>query len=164
MFCPKCRNNLISKNIDGTRRLICENCGYIFYINPLPVVAALCYRRRGEILLIKRGVPPAENKWALPTGFMEINETIRQGLLRELNEELNIKACDIRHIKILDVIQQKSSIYKSVIIIAHKIWLKKYPNIAAADDAREYKFYNLNSLPEIPFKSQKYLIKKFILR
>ncbi len=39
-----------------------------------------------KILLIKRGDKPFVNQWALPGGFMEIDETLDQAAARELKK------------------------------------------------------------------------------
>jgi 8-oxo-dGTP diphosphatase len=52
------------------------------------------YRKLSEkklrILLIKRGEHPYLGKWALPGGFVEIEESLDEAVLRELKEETNI--------------------------------------------------------------------------
>ena len=44
----------------------------------------------GHILLVKRGAHPGKGLWALPGGFLEQTETLREGMLRELKEETRI--------------------------------------------------------------------------
>lgn len=43
-----------------------------------------------RVLLIKRLNPPFQDHYALPGGFIEPNETVEQGALRELKEETGI--------------------------------------------------------------------------
>lgn len=43
-----------------------------------------------EILLIKRGRPPFAGTWAIPGGFMEMDETPLAGAARELKEETGL--------------------------------------------------------------------------
>ncbi len=45
---------------------------------------------RLQILLVERGLEPYKGCWALPGGFMRINETIDQCARRELKEETNV--------------------------------------------------------------------------
>lgn len=40
-----------------------------------------------KVLLIQRGIPPFLGKWALPGGFVEMNETLETAVRRELAEE-----------------------------------------------------------------------------
>lgn len=44
-----------------------------------------------SLLLIKRGGHPCKDKWALPGGFLNINETIEECAFRELKEETNLE-------------------------------------------------------------------------
>ncbi|MGA8144693.1 MAG: NUDIX hydrolase [Candidatus Acidiferrales bacterium] len=53
----------------------------------------------GRALLIRRGSPPLEGEWSIPGGMLEINETIVEGVQRELLEETAIE------VKVLELIE-----------------------------------------------------------
>jgi len=76
---------------EGRKRLVCPACGWVNYENPIPSSAALVRNEKGEILLVKRGVEPGRGKWALPSGFIEIEETPEEACLRELKEETGLE-------------------------------------------------------------------------
>lgn len=44
-----------------------------------------------NILLIERGLEPYKGSWALPGGFLRMDETVEEGAKRELREETNIE-------------------------------------------------------------------------
>jgi 8-oxo-dGTP diphosphatase len=45
-----------------------------------------------KVLLIRRGLPPFKDKWALPGGFVRVEETVDEAARRELAEETNLKS------------------------------------------------------------------------
>ena len=59
------------------------------------------YRHNPEsnlsVLLIKRGEHPFMNSWALPGGFLRMNETIEQCAYREIKEETNVSPEVLMH-------------------------------------------------------------------
>jgi len=44
-----------------------------------------------KVLLIKRSLPPHKNQWALPGGFIKLEESLEEGARRELEEETGVK-------------------------------------------------------------------------
>jgi 8-oxo-dGTP diphosphatase len=46
--------------------------------------------REGHILLVKRGVAPSKELWAIPGGSLELGETLQQGAEREILEETGV--------------------------------------------------------------------------
>ena len=63
----------------------------------LPAIAAAIFNDRGEILLQKR---KDVNKWCIISGHVEFGETVEEAVLREIQEETNIKASIVRFIGI----------------------------------------------------------------
>jgi 8-oxo-dGTP diphosphatase len=45
----------------------------------------------GKALLIRRGGPPLEGQWSIPGGMLELGETLRDGVQRELLEETGLE-------------------------------------------------------------------------
>ncbi len=59
------------------------------YKNPALSVDAV-WIRRGRVLLVRRAQPPFRGRWALPGGFVELNETVEAAVVRELKEETGL--------------------------------------------------------------------------
>ena len=90
MYCIKCGNktNNLLVNGDSMYRDVCTSCNYIHYINPKIIVGVLpC--KDDRVLLCKRDIDPGFGKWTLPSGFMEMGESLEQGAKREAREEIS---------------------------------------------------------------------------
>ncbi len=158
-YCPECGNHLEVKKENNREQLFCSACDKFVYQNPVPVVAGLIQNQKKEILLIKRGIEPCRGSWALPSGFMELDETPQQCVLREIKEETNLD-CKIVHL--LGVYQQKGWRYKSIIVIAYILEpIGGKPE--ACDDADELQYIPYKSLPQIPFKSHRKIIRDYFV-
>ncbi len=72
---------------EDRERLMCPDCGYIAYQNPLIVVGSVATWEDGRILLCRRAIEPRLGFWTLPAGYMEERESTREGAAREAWEE-----------------------------------------------------------------------------
>jgi len=90
-FCPSCASALSPRTIEGRERLVCSNddCDYVYYDNPVPVVAALLEHGDTVILVRNKGWP--EKWYGLVSGFLEKGESPEEGVLREIKEEVGLK-------------------------------------------------------------------------
>jgi 8-oxo-dGTP pyrophosphatase MutT (NUDIX family) len=95
----------------------CAACGEISYRNPLPVAVVVQpigtppagppdADRPDGLLVVRRGIPPARDRLALPGGFIEVGETWQEAAVRELREETGIDrdAADIRLVDALSAL------------------------------------------------------------
>jgi 8-oxo-dGTP diphosphatase len=153
LFCTVCGTALRSKNIEGRQRAFCPACGRVVYENPLPCSAAFVRNENREILLIKRGVEPGKGKWALPSGFIELDETPEEACLRELEEETGLYG-DI--VRLLGVYSQASAVYKYVLIIGYEVDAAGV--LSAGSDSLDARFFRPEDLPVIAFPSHREMI------
>jgi NAD+ diphosphatase len=94
-FCPHCAAPLVLRNaasFGGLPRQGCPNeaCGFVWWDNPAPVVAALV-EYRGSVVLA-RNHAWAAGAFGLITGFLERDEDPALAVLREVKEELDLDA------------------------------------------------------------------------
>jgi NADH pyrophosphatase NudC (nudix superfamily) len=99
-FCPQCGQPLAQKDLNGQTRLACSSgsCDYVFWNNPIPVVAAIV-EHDGNVLLVRnKGWP---EKWfGIVSGFLEKGETPEAAVLREVKEEVGLDGEIVRLIGI----------------------------------------------------------------
>jgi len=91
-YCPICSKPL--KGSDGWEEGIprCAVCDEIFYSAPHPTVSAIIISEDEEhVLLTRRNIEPFKDWWDIPGGFLEIGESLEQGLRREILEELDVE-------------------------------------------------------------------------
>jgi ADP-ribose pyrophosphatase YjhB (NUDIX family) len=91
-FCSYC-GSAVARRVppgDTLQRHVCDQCGIVHYQNPLLVVGTIP-EHEGKLLLCRRAIEPRYGYWTLPAGFMENDETLGQGALRETREEAGAK-------------------------------------------------------------------------
>lgn len=78
---------------DNRERLICRDCGFIHYRNPVVVVGSVATWNDGDepsaqrILLCRRAIAPQIGLWTLPAGYLELEETTEAGAVRETRKK-----------------------------------------------------------------------------
>jgi 8-oxo-dGTP diphosphatase len=114
-----------------------------------PIAAAGIVCLRGDdVLLIRRGTPPLENRWTLPGGRIEWGERARDAALRELVEETGVSAEIIGLVDVVDAILAKSDTDVEpppapwghyVLVDFAARWISGEPR--AGDDAADARFF-----------------------
>lgn len=89
--CPRCASPLQTQSEGGFDRRVCNasGCGFVFWDNPTPVVAAVV-EHEGKLLLARNVAWPA-GTFALITGFLEKNEIPEEAVQREVSEETGLR-------------------------------------------------------------------------
>lgn len=59
-------------------------------MTPIVAVAGIVLDAEGRVLLIDRGKPPGLGRWTFPGGRLEGQETLAQGVAREVREETGL--------------------------------------------------------------------------
>ncbi|MEM7077893.1 MAG: NUDIX hydrolase [Pseudomonadota bacterium] len=96
-FCTQCGNEvtLTVPEGDNRERFVCSHCHHIHYQNPRIVTGTLPVWE-DQVLMCLRAIPPRDNYWTLPAGFMENGETVADGAARETMEEAHANVTDLR--------------------------------------------------------------------
>lgn len=92
-FCSHCGSAALQWRIpegDTLPRHVCADCGTIHYLNPKVVVGCLPFWQH-KVLLCRRAIEPRHGLWTLPAGFLENNETLEAGAMRETLEEADAR-------------------------------------------------------------------------
>ena len=125
------------------------------YHYPKPSVTTDCilirtFGAEKEVLLIKRKHDPFMGKWALPGGFVEIDEDLDDGAKRELEEETGIENIDLIQFKSYGK-PGRDPRGRTISVVYYGFIVDQNMKIKAGDDAAEADWYNLEKLPELAF-------------
>jgi 8-oxo-dGTP diphosphatase len=111
------------------------------------------------LLLIQRRSDPYKGKWALPGGFVDVHETVKDAAARELNEETGVEGIDLEQFQVFDAPDRDPR--ERTISVVHYGYTDKILPVKGSDDARDAKWFHLNALPDLAF-DHKEVIRRFI--
>ena len=158
IHCIKCGNITVSKYVedDSIKRDVCIDCNYINYFNPKIIVGSLPIKN-DLVLLCKRDISPSKGKWTIPSGYMELGESLEDGAKREAYEEANLEYEIIKLYGTYSIpnIGQVLFVYLGEIL---------NENFRAAAETSEVKLFNIDDIPweNIAFSSVEFFLKKYV--
>jgi len=110
-----------------------------------------------KVLLIQRADKPFAGRWALPGGFVNMNEDLDAAARRELNEETGL-VCDFLE-QLYTFGEPKRDPRGRVITIAYYALLRRTEHIIqSGSDARDARWFSLHSLPPLAFDHDQILL------
>lgn len=122
------------------------------YPRPQVTVDTVIFRRSDktvEILLIQRKKDPFQDYWALPGGFMDMDETLEAAAHRELQEETGLSDIPLEFIGVFDVVDRDPR--DRTITSAYRGFATVDAVAVAGDDAKAAQWFSLDALPDLAF-------------
>jgi len=157
-FCPRCGGRLETRVLkDGDpERLVCENCGFVFYQGP-KLVAGAIFELDGEIVLVQRDIEPGYGKWTFPGGFVERGERAEAAAEREVLEECGV---EIRAKRIIGLYSYEGQIPAIAVFRADVVGGEPFP----LDETMDVKGFPRDGLPwsEMAFPSTEQALKDYL--
>ncbi len=102
-----------------------------------------------RVLLIQRGNPPFRDSWAIPGGFVEEGEQVVDAAPRELAEETGLRVGELELLGVYDTPGRDPRGWTvSVVYLAR---VSSESEVAGADDARDARWFDAGTLPELAF-------------
>jgi 8-oxo-dGTP diphosphatase len=109
-----------------------------------------------KVLLIERDQPPFKGRWALPGGFVEMEEGLEQAARRELAEETGLSDVYLEQLYTFGDVGRDPR--GRVISVAFYALLKLCGRpLAASSDARRAAWFGLSDLPSLAFDHDRIL-------
>jgi len=110
------------------------------------------------VLLIERGREPFKNMWALPGGFIEMDETLEAACKRELLEETGLNVEQMTQFKTYDAIDRDPR--HRTISVVYFTELNEIQQVKGSDDASQAEWFPVTDLPELAF-DHKQILEEF---
>lgn len=109
-----------------------------------------------KVMLIKRNIPPFEGEWALPGGFVHLDESLEDGALRELQEETGIKEIFLEQLYTFGSVNRDPR--DRVITIAYYALINlTEQKIKATTDAKAAQWFPIKNIPKLAFDHEQIL-------
>lgn len=148
IYCPRCASLLDDRAVSGKIRKRCPECDYVHFRNPGVGAAVVIWDDAGRLLLIKRGTSATKSGlWAIPAGYVDYGEDVREAAARELREETGLEA------EVGDVVWVASNFHDPAKLTVG-IWFSGTVTggtLEAGDDADDAAFFALDALPPLAF-------------
>lgn len=122
----------------------CAVCGR--WLNR-PVTVSAVVLRGGKVLLVKRGGEPGRGMWALPGGYMDMDETAAEACAREVREETGLDVRVRGFVGYYDDPNRSPTQTVGLAFLVEPIG----GVLAAGDDADDVMWRPLDSLPHLAF-------------
>ena len=109
-----------------------------------------------KVLLIQRDGSPYRSRWALPGGFVNINEGLEDAVRRELEEETGITRLYLEQLYTFG--EPKRDPRERIISVAYYALVKLVDHsVRAASDARNVAWFPVADLPQLAFDHEEIL-------
>ncbi len=109
-----------------------------------------------KILLVERGIEPFKGEWALPGGFVRIDESLEQAAKRELEEETGVK--DVYLEQLFSFGDPKRDPRGRVITIAYMALINSEDiKLKATTDVSDAKWFSIKKIPPLAFDHKRIL-------
>ena len=130
------------------------------YPHPAVTVDVVVYTLRKDdvkVLLIRRAMDPYRGAWALPGGFVDLDESLEEAAMRELEEETSLSGVQLEQLYTFG--RPDRDPRERVITVVYCAGVpSETPGLCAGSDAAELDWFSLEDLPELAFDHPEILL------
>lgn len=143
-FCPKCGSSHFVENNFKSKR--CEACGFVYYFNPSSSTIAIIINSNDELLVATRAHAPAKGTFDLPGGFVDMNETGEEAVIREVKEETGLHVSQAKYMFSIPNTYVYLGFEVHTLDLVYLCKVDDMQNIKAEDDVASLQFIKISEL------------------
>jgi mutator protein MutT len=153
-FCPVCGSDQFEENNFKSKK--CRACGFTYYANPCSATVAFILNERGELLVARRAKEPAIDTLDLVGGFVDMDETVEEGMLREIEEETSMRVDNCEYLFSIPNLYEYSGMTIHtldmffIVHVANEVTVKADDDVAALKwmklEEVDYRLFGLHSI------------------
>ena len=148
-FCPVCGSRRFVENNFKSKH--CHDCGFTYYANACSATAAFIRDAHGGLLVAVRGKEPAKGTLDLPGGFVDMDETAEEGVIREVREETGLAITRPRYLFSLPNRYLYSGMVIHTVDMFYEVFVDDDSTPLAGDDAAALAWTPLESIDPARF-------------
>jgi ADP-ribose pyrophosphatase YjhB (NUDIX family) len=160
-FCPVCGGRLDERQlkVGDPARLVCQACGFVFYLDPKVAVGTIIRTPDDRIVLVRRAIDPGYGKWVFPGGYVDRGEQVLAAARREAREESGLE------IELHGLVDIYSYAGRAPIIIVYAASMTG-GSLAIDDESLEARLFARNEIPwdDLAFRSTFEALKDYVAR
>jgi ADP-ribose pyrophosphatase YjhB (NUDIX family) len=149
-FCPSCGGPLDVRSLKAgdPDRLVCRQCGYVFYLDPKVAVGTIIDDGEGRVVLVRRAIEPGYGKWVFPGGYVDRGEHVLAAAVREAREESGL------HIRVHGLVDIYSYAGRTPIILVYAA-TRVGGELQVDEEGLEARWFGARDVPwdELAFRS-----------
>lgn len=115
----------------------CNDCGFTYYFNSSAATVALITNSKNELLVCRRAHNPAKGTLDLPGGFIDMEETGEEGVIREVMEETGLEVVSTDYLFSLPNTYLYSGFLVHTLDLFYRCTVADDTSLLAADDVAE---------------------------
>jgi 8-oxo-dGTP diphosphatase len=109
-----------------------------------------------QVMLIQRDLEPFAGQWALPGGFVRVDETLDEAATRELQEETGLTDIFLEQLYTFGIVDRDPR--ERVVTVAYYALVNLAGHsVHASSDARNAAWFPVNELPQLAFDHKQIL-------
>ncbi len=132
------------------------------YPRPALTVDALVLAGNGErrqVLLIRRARDPFRGMWALPGGFVDMEESLEAACRRELEEETGLRLPAMEQFRVFDA-PGRDPRHRTISVVFYAL-IPEAEIVSGGDDAAEARWFRVSDLPPLAFDHLE-IVRRFL--